>query len=398
MSKLVLVLVDQADFDPNRRYSAVASVVKSLAESIYDIGSDVSINGEPLEAVMARPEKLGKPKGISRYRAFYRWIPRRLRQYLLDWRNRCKVRELGRRLQAGPRYDCIVNWISIGSSLGARLSDQWNVPLLAIYDNPLIDEYSYLHGFPPLMERAVRRHEERVLRRANRLVLYSPAVEAVLRKRYIFSGEVVFRAFTDHSRMKFDLKREPSVTGELRVVYIGSFFAWHEVRELVAAVLQLLDDGHKIRVTLVGDGQTHGAIKEMVERSVHSDAFCLPGRLDLDSLDRILTNVDLGIIPGSMWFQAPVKFFQYGAAGLAILAKASPTIDHLASGCDGVRLFDSAAGFKVELRRMIDGDIDVRCLGASARTFMAFRYSRGAYADFFRKALDFSPSEVTKEE
>lgn len=398
MSNRVLVLVDQADFDPNRRYSAVASVVKSLAESISDIGFDVSINCEPLEGIKARPEKPVKPKGISRYRSFYGWIPRRLRQYLLDWRRRVKVCGLGRRIQAGPRYDFIVNWISIGSSLGASLADHWNVPLLAIYDNPLIEEYSYLHGFPPLMERTVRRHEGRVLRRANSLVLYSPAVEELLRKRYIFSGRVFFRAFTDHSRMKFDLKRAPSTTGEIRLVYIGSFFAWHEVREFVAAVLQLLDDGHKIRVTLVGDGQTHGAIKEMVERSAHSGAFCLPGRLDLDALDQILTEVDVGIIPGSMWFQAPVKLFQYGAAGLAILAKRSPTIVHMSSGCDGVRLFDSAADFKAELRRMTDGDIDVRNVGASARTFMATCYSRGAYADFFRKAFDFCSNEGTKDE
>jgi glycosyltransferase involved in cell wall biosynthesis len=193
--------------------------------------------------------------------------------------------------------------------------------------------------------------------------------------------------------MRFDLKRAPCAADEIRLVYIGSFFAWHEVGELVAVVMQLLDEGLKIKVTLVGDGQTHGAIKEIVERSAHPDAFCLPGRLDLDALDRILTEVDVGVISGSMWFQAPVKFFQYGAAGLAILAKRTPTIDFMSSGCEGVRLFDSPAAFKIELRRLIVGGVDMRNLGECARTFMATSYSRDAYSDFFRKALDFAPNE-----
>jgi glycosyltransferase involved in cell wall biosynthesis len=66
-----------------------------------------------------------------------------------------------------------------------------------------------------------------------------------------------------------------------------------------------------------------------VEGNQYKEDIVMPGFSDGEALFRFKEQIHIGVMPGSNWYGAPNKIFEYGAARMAVVAPGTPTIQDL---------------------------------------------------------------------
>jgi len=135
----------------------------------------------------------------------------------------------------------------------------------------------------------------------------------------------------DFTRFDIFTKHKSFYTEEINLCFIGSFLKWHQVDLLVNAFQVLIQNNIKAKLFLVGDGIERKAIENMIsqlDEKVKSKII-FTGFLDGDELFELKKRMHIGVMPGSNWYGAPNKIFEYGAMRMAVLAPSTPTIDDL---------------------------------------------------------------------
>lgn len=383
----VLISLEIPGLQPWNRFSAVACVVCSFAEVLHNGGYDVFINQHPFEDVRKRILAEDSPHTTATPRPFGGWhrlVPKRAREAVKDVRLLRHLRRLLVEVKTIPRPDVIISWISYASDNGRRLAQHWSVPLVGIYDNPLVEEYEYLFGFKPALRRLVDRREKSMVTHAQRLIVYSEAMAEHLQRRYAMPLRTEIRQFIDRYKIIYTEPR--AVDGPLQLLFIGSFFRWHRVDLLVDVFARIAGRHPSARLCLVGAGPEESVLRRHVEEKGLADAVTFAGRQDKTGLDRIVRESHVGIIPNALWFHAPVKLFQYAAAGLCVVARRTPTLQEIADDCPGAfELFDTADDLAAHLEQLLVNPSLVGVHGRRGYDFVTAAYGDQAYLAFFAR-------------
>src|SRR6476659_3840661 len=112
--KKILVIVESPAFDPLNRYSAVAAVIYSFANLLYENGYEVSINGESIDQLKEKEDAAVANVGV-RSPVYYRIFSKRIREAVKDLLLFRNLKSLHQRLASLPKPDIIISWISYGS-------------------------------------------------------------------------------------------------------------------------------------------------------------------------------------------------------------------------------------------------------------------------------------------
>jgi|GEM_PF-3857890 len=375
----VLICIILPDFNLMDRYSAVSAVVYSFADLLRKNGYEITVNDRELESwekEFVSTSTVYLP--ITRY-GFIKYFPKRFREFIKDLLFLRKNRRLYRSISTQKKPDVVLGWITMGNSYPADLAKHWSVPLVSIFDNPLVEEYTYLKGFPPFFKKLINQHEKRVLVNSEAVVVYSQAVKTHLQKVHGLASKFYFKAFTDFKRMSYlNATRE---TKEINFVYIGSFFNWHQIDDLIEAYSELHKTYLNARLYLVGDGPEFKRIKQLVQQT----DIIMTGKLDGKELQALMKNMHVGVIPNALWFQAPVKLFQYSAAGLAVISKATPTIRELTSDQPCYSFFKNVEELKQQMEGFLKNPDKIEAKSKEAQEYIRGNFSENNYMDLFNE-------------
>lgn len=375
----ILVSVILPEFNLMNRYSAVASVIYSFVSVLKKDGFDVYVNDRHIddwENQQANPNKT--VSNITKFRIIY-LFPKRFREIIKDLQSVFKNRKLKRNIESIPKPDLIISWITYRNSYAVDFAKHWNVPLISIYDNPLSSEYDFLHGFPPFMKWQVEYHEKRSVTESDSLILYSSAVLDYLKKKYPVNGKVYYIAFTDFLRMKFqDYKRSLEC---INFVYIGSFFNWHKLDDLIEAFRNVNRKYPNSKLYLIGDGPEFGRIFDATK----DPNIVFTGRKDGAELDKLIESMHVGVISNALWYQAPVKFFQYAGSQLVVISKKTPTIYELSKGDKCFRFFDSKNELEQQMESVIKDPASIESLGNQSKEYIRNNFSEANYLSLFHR-------------
>lgn len=352
----VMVVGTGRSFNLYNRASAVNSMLCSALDVIAQQFT-FSINGEPFRPSAQRGEigmgvarsQLERPSSIAKL------LPRQLRPLLreaLEERNRTRLLA---RLSEAARPDAVLELYRIGSSVGAALASTWRVPLLIYFDAPEIEQYADIHGEPPpLAGRAIDR-EERSLRQADRIVVYSEHIKEYLVQRCgISQSRIAVFQTLDHSRMT---ARQPAPPSTRPVIgYVGSFMHWHRVPMLVQSFASLRRSGVDAQLLLIGDGLGRREVERAIDESGQRAFIEITGFLDGERLQSQKSRIDVAVLPGTRWYNLPTKIFEYGAASIPTIAPRSPTVESLFGITGEVALFPEgdAEGLRKLLQRSLE--------------------------------------------
>ena len=384
--KNILVTVENPTFNINNTNAAVATVIKSFCALLQNNEYEVFVNGVHYNELV---NKTNTNFIVNKQSKVVKLFPKRLREIVKDVILFKKLKQQHKFIAQGPKPDVILCWLSYGSSFSVDLALKWEVPLYAIFDNPIAEEYKFLKGYNPFFYKKITRNEKRILENSSKIIVYSHAVQSYLLQKYnLKNTSFYFNAFTDFLKMStVKYERNYSI---VNFAYIGSFFNWHKVDRLIEAFIKVRDTGNNCNLYLIGDGLDLKKAKTLAHSSPYSDSIFFTGYQSTSQLTHLLSKINVAIIPNALWFQAPVKLFQYAAASLPVITINTPTIQELSQGTQGLWYFNTEAELQACMVNAITNKADLPLLGNNNYNYIHDKFGEVQYINFFKKV--FKPS------
>lgn len=334
MAKKILIVYAKGRTEIFNRQSALGSYIHCLATILSGNGYEVTIN----EALFsAEPVKNGNIQLSGGGRFPSKFFPSFLKEAVKDFLLFRQVKRLYEIIDNGKSYDRVLEFYTYGSDIGYKISKKLNIPLVLIYDNPILEEHSFFHRNQLFFKRKIERRESKAILAGRSIVVYSNAVKEYLNKKYNKKLPAFIHQNVDYTR--FDFIEMKSSEPTINIGFIGSFLRWHRVDLLLVAFNRLKKEGKNIRLFLLGNGLEFNSIFRQVADSDFREDIVMSGFVDGETLLDFKKRIHIGVMPGSNWYGAPNKIFEYGAAKMAVVAPDTPTIKDLFIDSKEVLLF-----------------------------------------------------------
>ena len=337
MMKKILIGYAKGNEELLNRQSALGSYILTLAKMFDEIGYQVQVNNMSLSELLAFPYTQSPPP-IGRAK-LSKWIPNFCKQIVRDLKCFSFINQLIENISVNNfKPDFILEFYVYGSNLGLRLKNLYRTPLFTVFDSPVLEEHEFFNGRKRFFRNEILSRQFNTLSLSDNVVVYSQAVKDYCIKNGIERRKISIHQNIDFSRFDFlDVKFEAL---NFNIVFIGSFLKWHKVECLVYAFKKLLDENLPVSLQLIGYGMEFAKISELVNKLGLREKVYMPGFCDGQQLLDLKKKAHIGVMPGSNWYGAPNKVFEYAAAGLLVLAPATPTIDALFSEDSGLIFFE----------------------------------------------------------
>jgi len=188
---------------------------------------------------------------------------------------------------------------------------------------------------------------------------------------------------------RFDFIHEKRLEQTINIGFIGSFLKWHRVDLLLKTFSRLKDEHYNIKLYLLGMGEEYASIKEKWSASKYKEDIFLPGFVDGEELLKLKKRIHVGVMPGSNWYGAPNKIFEYGAAHMAVIAPNTPTINDLFIDKKEVCLFEnnSENGLYEGLKKLCDNVELISVLAENLHQKICINYSKTNTFEFYNRLI-----------
>jgi glycosyltransferase involved in cell wall biosynthesis len=350
MKKRLAIIYSKNPEEVVNRKAALGSYIYALGGLFQENNYEVSINGKSYaELKQTTTASVSRPVNQSTLK---KMIPAAIKRMLKDLQLFGKQKAFNEQLKQ-VTADVVLEFYSYGSTSGYEMATQKKIPLFVIYDAPVLDEYQFFNEADPFFLNTINVREKQTLLLASTTVTYSHAVKKYVWKK--IGKEIPVQVHQNIDFTRFDFLEQKPIGGTLHVGFIGSFLQWHRVDLLLNAFTRLKTKGYDLRLYLLGTGEAFEAIKKQVTSNAYKDHIVLPGFVDGEELKHFKTNIQVGVMPGSNWYGAPNKIFEYGASHMAVIAPDTPTITELFTDTD-VLLFknNSETGLYEALKYLCD--------------------------------------------
>jgi len=303
--------------------------------------------------------------GLSRLRRLVPGRMRGLRQDLL----RCVAdRSFSRHaLAAGREFGPdVVYWRNeYLSRSGLVVAHSLGVPLVMEVNGLLANDVRSMYR--SLAEPYGAALERRKLRSADVVVTVSPGLADAL----VELGAVRDRVVVVPNSVSVERLASPRIAADkpsVTIGWVGHLMQWH--REALGMLIEIAPDvlrrAPRAEFVVIGGGPGLEQLKERVAGAGLAGRFRFTGTVPSDEVPGLLADVDIGVIPAVFDYAFPVKLVEFGAAGLAVVAPRSESLDRqLAAGSeyapfpsgDRAALADVLAGLVLdgERRRALGG-------------------------------------------
>jgi glycosyltransferase involved in cell wall biosynthesis len=324
MKKQILIVYAKSTTEIFNRQSALGSYIHCLASILVKNGYGVRINDLDFDSM---PEQRSASVVKMQHSGLKKIVPSFIKEYVKDKRMVGWINELFNKIDNGKSFDKVLEFYTYGSDIGYRLSQKYHKPFIMVYDGPVLEEYSFFHPGQLFFKKKIEKRERLSILQSQSIVVYSTAVKKHLEKKLDCSLPCFIHQNVDFTRFEF-IKEKPSA-GPVNIGFIGSFLKWHRVDLLLNVFRRLREDGKNIKLFLLGDGMEFNVISDLVSKNKYRADIEMPGYIDGEQLFDYKKKLHVGVMPGSNWYGAPNKIFEYGAAGMAVVAPDTATIKDL---------------------------------------------------------------------
>ncbi len=286
------------------------------------------------------------------------------------------------RLVSEAGVDAIYERSAFMQLSGVRLAAARGLPHVLEVNAP-IEERRDHHGYP-LFRIGVRREQEK-MRLADQMVCVTSPLKSYLAERgadpariSVIPNAVRPEVFAVEPEARAELRRRLGVApDQVAVGYIGRFAFWRGMPALMAACAQVAAATRRAHVVLVGDGQLMPDVKRFIAEHDLDSRVTLTGGVAPDAVPAHVAALDIGLLAGSPWYSSPIKLFEYGAAGLAIVAPRVTAVEEvMADGHEGILVRDEdASALAAAVLALVADDARRRELGARYRERVLREYT-----------------------
>ena len=110
-----------------------------------------------------------------------------------------------------------------------------------------------------------------------------------------------------------------------------------------------------IKLLIVGNGETLPEIKRIAEDLHIKDKVIFTGNVPHLQIYNYIPIMDIAVMAKSKWYMSPIKIFEYGALGKAVIAVATlPVRDVMKNEADGILIKETIDDLEDALRKLVN--------------------------------------------
>ena len=382
----LLILYTKDRHEVFNKKSALGSYINYLGKLLNKNGFEVYLNGEQLRNVQDKSNSVVLTSNKLSF--IKKIIPTSVKRYLREKKHLVDIDRFSEELVQGKvKYDLVLEYYNMGSDVGLKISKQQNIPYYIFYDGPILDEYEIFNHDKPFFFKEVVTRQKESFKHAQKIVAQSnPMKGYIVNNIEDCPNKIVIHQNVDYT--KFDVLNTDKQfnTEELTLGFIGSFLPWHQVDMLLKAFKYVVSKGVNSNLLLIGDGMERQKMVDIVE-SFSADLkskIKFTGFVTEQALYDYKCQIDIGIMPGSNWYGAPLKIFEYGAMKMACIAPNTPTITDLFPNNE-VKFFEwkNQASLNQTLLEFCTNFEDMKNQAEKLHQYVVNRYSEKNTIDFY---------------
>ncbi|MCC7455151.1 MAG: glycosyltransferase [Crocinitomix sp.] len=322
MAEKVLILIAIPDFDYKNQNSAVLAYLTEVKEAFVKNGDEADFGyfeNVPVNKDGAPIIVYSGLKGlIKRLVKQWKWLYQSLALKIYF----SKQKSLLKQLLSGKKYDKIIEFHTVGSTVGVELKRKWGANLSVIFDSPVAEQFLEMYGTRTIFWPKIKASERITMQNADAVLAYSSTCANYLVQRYRIPIPITILPCVIHK--KEIIERAPSAI--FSIGFIGSFLCWHKLELLVNVFAEFIKEYPDSKLYLVGYGVEWKAIKNLVNELELEDYVDLPGFVSEEELQEYKRMFTIAIMPGSNWYGSPLKLFEYAFAQIPFIAPSTPTV------------------------------------------------------------------------
>ena len=209
--------------------------------------------------------------------------------------------------------------LNSGASIAKKYSIQYYLELNA----PLIQEKIELQ-YASLFDFLAEKHLKQQLAKCDKLIVVSSSLKNFY-KNYISSDKIVVTPNAinpDNLRINPALKTEIQAKfkitdNDIIIGFVGSIFPYHGVDKIISALPSLSSN---LKLLIVGGGEIIPQLKNQASSLNILERVIFVGNVGHSEVFTYLNLMHITLLPHTKSYCSPVKIFEYGAAGKAIVS------------------------------------------------------------------------------
>ena len=295
--------------------------------------------------------------GAERTRLLKRFIPKYIWSSLRDRQLLKKDRLLKKQLIdliKKEKPDLIYERGSHLQLSGVRAAMQLHIRHVVEVNAPLAEE-KVLFGGGSWFDKKAHKSEKQLLEGTSRVLVVSSALRDYFIKRHSLD-ESRF-AVIPNAVQKPDVVLDPEGIDTVRLRYnlvdktvigfVGSIFPWHGVDLMIKAFAEVALAFPNAVLLIVGDGVVLPELKQLAIKLDLADRIHFTGNVPHLRVTDHIACMDICVMAKSNWYGSPVKIFEYGVLGKAIVApNTEPVAEVMEHGKDGLLVTPTSAEIK----------------------------------------------------
>jgi glycosyltransferase involved in cell wall biosynthesis len=265
------------------------------------------------------------------------------------------------------------------SFAGSTLAREQRLPHVLENLDPLTDERRA--GSRSLLARRLIAAERERRRSAAALIVMSRAMGTYLvdewgveksRVHWLPQGvnTELFRPVPLEARAAAAAQLDPQ--GRRLVGFVGSLASYQRVDVLVDAMRLLRSERDDVHLVLIG------GTPERARALGAEDVATLLSHVPYEEIPRLISALDVAVLPDSNWYGSPVKVLEYAAVGVPIVAPRIPPVEDLMSEPGDIRLVapGDPEALATAIGQTLDAEQDARQRAEAFAETVRGRFSR----------------------
>ncbi len=197
--------------------------------------------------------------------------------------------------------------------------------------------------------------EKKLLSMTSRVLVVSSALKSYFLDRYGLDAErfTVVPNAVHSSNIMLDTEGIDTVRLRYNLVdktvigFVGSIFPWHGVDLMIKAFAEVALAFPNVVLLIVGDGVVLPELKQLAIKLDLADRIHFTGNVPHLRVTDHIACMDICVMAKSNWYGSPVKIFEYGVLGKAIVApNTAPVAEVMEHGKDGLLVAPTSAEIK----------------------------------------------------